>query len=132
MGKAVATGLKFVFLGACLIFIFWGLETFMKSESIYSLTGWCYTMLGTVAPSVVLLGHSERRARGRYLSERTCLWLEMAVLIGAVLFGTGMFSRVGFLGQLILSLAGFFMAVPASFVFMYLSPPKSVKKPKAE
>lgn len=89
-------------------------------------------MLGTISPSVVLLAHSQRRKEGKYLSTRSCLVLEGTVLIGIIVFGTGFIAPMGFIAQLTLSLIGFLMAVPSSFVYMYLSPPKSSSSSKAK
>ncbi|MDD9150646.1 MULTISPECIES: hypothetical protein [unclassified Sporolactobacillus] len=125
MPKTVSNGLKFIYLGICLVFVVWGLQEFLKAGSIYSLYGWCYMMLGTVSPAVVLLSHSKRRKEGRYLSARSQLLLEGAVLIGIVLFAAGFTVPIGFIPKLIMSLFGFFLAVPFSFVYLYLSPPKS-------
>ncbi|WP_100488044.1 hypothetical protein [Sporolactobacillus pectinivorans] len=125
MPKVISNSLKIVFLGACLVFIFWGIQEFVQSGNVYSVFGWCYLMLGTVAPSVVLLGHSERRKEGKYLSGRTRIRLEGLVLIGMIILAAGVTAPVGLVSQLILSLIGFLMAVPSSFVYLYLSPPKS-------
>ncbi|TGA96999.1 hypothetical protein E4665_13200 [Sporolactobacillus shoreae] len=127
MPKFLSNTLKVIFVGACLVFIYWGIEAFLVNGSIYTVFGWCYLMLGTVAPSVVLLGHSEWRREGKYLSERTRLRLETMVLIGIIILLSGVIAPIGFIGQLIFSLVGFMMAVPSSFVYLYLSPPRSSK-----
>lgn len=125
MPKFLSNTLKVIFIGACLVFIYWGIEEFLMSGSIFTVFGWCYLMLGTVAPSVVLLGHSERRREGKYLSERTRLRLEALVLIGIIILLSGVITPIGFIAQLIFSLVGFMMAVPTSFIYLYLSPTKS-------
>ncbi|GGL61576.1 hypothetical protein [Sporolactobacillus putidus] len=125
MSKTISSGLKVIYLGICLIFVVWGLQEFLKASSIYSLYGWCYLMLGTVSPSIVLLGNSRRRKEGKYLSVRSRLLLEGAVLAGIVLFAAGVIVPIGFIPKLTLSILGFLFAVPSSFMYMYLSSPKS-------
>lgn len=125
MPKVLSNGLKIIFLGVSLVFIVWGVQEFLKAATIYSLFGWCYLMLGVVAPSVVLLGHSERRKEGNYLSSRTQVLTEAIVLSGLLLLGAGLLIPLVFTIQLIVSLVGFFMAVPASFIHLYLSAPSA-------
>ncbi|WP_100487243.1 hypothetical protein [Sporolactobacillus pectinivorans] len=124
MPKMISNALKFIYLAACVVFVVWGLQEFLKSGSIYSLFGWCYLMLGTVSPAVVLLGNNRRRKEEKYLSPRSRLLVEGAVLIGIVLFIIGFSAPMGFIPQLIVSLLGFGMAVPSSFVYLYQSSPK--------